>query len=106
MANEKRLIHANSLLEKIHDTAEGLADCDQQNAAWALRKYAIRDIMDAETVDAVEVVRCRECKHWVKFESSLIGEVKCCTGQGSVNILKEPDDFCSYGERKDGEENG
>ena len=100
---EKRLIDADSLLKKIHDTAEGLADCDQQNAAWALRKYAVRDIMDAETVDAVPAVRCRDCKDYVKFESSLIGEVMCCTGQGSVNIQKQPDDFCSCGKRKDGD---
>ena len=56
---EKRLIDADTLLETIHDTADGLADCDQQNAAWALRKYAARDIMDAPTVDAVEVVHGR-----------------------------------------------
>ena len=59
---EKRLIDADSLLKKIHDTAEGLADCDQQNAAWALRKYAVRDIMDAETVDAVPVEKYNELR--------------------------------------------
>ena len=106
MANEKRLIRADSLLEKIYDTAEGLADCDQQNAAWALRKYAVRDIMDAETVDTVEVIRCRDCKFWIKFESSLIGEVMRCTGQGAVNIMKQPDDFCSCGKRKEDDANG
>ena len=60
----------------------------------------------AHTVDAVEVVRCRYCKYYVKFESSLIGEVMCCTGQGSVNIQKQPDDFCSCGKRKDSDGNG
>ena len=56
--------------------------------------------------NTVEVVRCRDCKNYVKFESSLIGEVMCCTGQGSVNIQKQPDDFCSCGERKEGDGNG
>ena len=100
-----RLIDSDSLLRKIHDTAEGLADCDQQNAAWALRKYAVRDIMDAETVDAVEVVRCRDCKHWDS-------ETWFCDNHSTVghhglewNMFSE-DDFCSYGERKDGDENG
>ena len=60
-------------------------------------------LLHAPTVDAVEVVRCRDCKHWLKFDSSLIGAVMCCTGQGSVNIQKQPDDFCSCGERKDGD---
>lgn len=57
MANEKRMIDAATLIKTIRDTADGLADCDQQNASWALRKYAVRDIIDAPTVDAVEVVR-------------------------------------------------
>ena len=92
-----RLIDSDSLLRKIHDTAEGLADCDQQNAAWALRKYAVRDIMDAPSVDAVEVVRCRECKH-LMF-SDLYGECK----RGNLGIVN-PDDFCSYGERKNGDD--
>lgn len=95
-----RLIDSDSLLGKINDTAEGLADYDQQNAAWALRKYAVRDIMDAETVDAVEVVRCRECKH--RYNG------KDCTHPlllsysfGAIRNVKD-NDFCSYGERKDG----
>jgi len=48
----------------------------------------------------VEVVRCKYCTHWKKCESSLIGEVMCCTGQGSMYIQKGADDFCSSGERK------
>lgn len=99
-----RLIDYDSLLGKIHDTAEGLADCDQQNAAWALRKYAVRDIMDAETVDAVEVIRCRDCKFGTHF-GDLEGEWINCR-----NLYGKPlmpfDGFCSYGERKEGAGNG
>lgn len=87
---EKRLIDADTLLETIHDTADGLADCDQQNAAWALRKYAVRDIMDAPTVDAVEVVRCRECKSYDE-------EFGYCESMG---FTCRQNDFCSYGERR------
>ena len=97
---EKRMIDADTLLETIHDTADGLADCDQQNAAWALRKYAVRDIMGAPTVDAVKVVRCRDCRYWEKFQSSILGEVMCCIAQGEMNVQKDPYDFCSYGERR------
>ena len=46
--SEKRMIDANALREK----------CDS-----TLRFVWMRDIDDAPTVDAVEVVRCRECKH-------------------------------------------
>lgn len=71
------------------------------------RAYGWNDLLKileaAPTVPAVEVVRCRDCKNWHKFESSLTGEVMCCTAQGCMNVQKEPDDFCSYGERKDGD---
>ena len=63
----------------------------------------IIEIDKLPTVDAVPVVRCRDCKNWHKLESSLIGEIMCCTAQGCMNVQKEPDDFCSYGERKDGD---
>ena len=56
-----------------------------------------------ESLGFAGVVLCRQCKHWKKCESSLIGEVMCCTGQGSVHIQKGADDFCSYGERREGE---
>lgn len=56
MANEKRLIDANALIseyDRVHVGEPGKA-----------RKL----IADAPTVDAVPVVRCRECKHhyWVQ----------------------------------------
>ena len=65
-----------------------------------------RMIDNAPTVDAVHAAGacyCGECKHWKKCESSLIGEVMCCTGQGSAYIQKGADDFCSRGERREGE---
>ena len=102
-----RLIDSDSLLRKIHDTAEGLADCDQQNAAWALRKYAVRDIMDAPSVDAVEVVRCRDCKWYMPGD--LFTDIMFCHRLKKYNGKPAKyyycaDDFCSYGERKDGDE--
>lgn len=57
-------------------------------------------IEDATTVDAVPVVRCRECKHY---------EMGVCLkiySDGAVSQYawqaRNEDDFCSYGERKDG----
>ena len=56
-------------------------------------------LLHAPTVDAVEVVRCRECKHFMF--SDCYGE---CS-KGRMGIVS-PDDFCSYGERKEGADNG
>ena len=48
------------------------------------------------TADMVEAVRCKDCKH-LMF-SDMYGE---CS-QAHMGIVR-PDDFCSYGERKDRE---
>lgn len=49
-------------------------------------------IDDQPTIDAVPVVRCRECKYHNKPP---------CPMSLSFNWT-EDDDFCSYGERKEG----
>ena len=85
MVNEKRLIDANALIE-------------EANAEGAYGYVDVFQIANAPTVDTVEVVRCRECKHWHKetlfCDYTLYGEA-----QERVNWYA--DDFCSYGERKD-----
>ena len=48
--------------------------------------------------DVVEVVRCGECK-W-RDEQVGMGEHKWCKKIGGTYT---PNDYCSYGERKDGE---
>ena len=46
------------------------------------------------TVDAVEVVRCKDCKRYCK---SAIGSDDCLL----LCVDVKPDDYCSHGERKD-----
>ena len=53
------------------------------------------------TIDAVSVVRCRECKHCDPEN------YHCDHPMGTAAPLRrKPDDFCSYGERKEGADNG
>ena len=49
------------------------------------------------TIDAVEVVRCKECKHWDKEPDEREG---CCFGIADGGMLTDPDEFCSRGERR------
>lgn len=56
----------------------------------------------AETVDAVPVVRCRECKHYKEHRTKKYGNLICrCTRMGKYDMdyPVKPDDFCSYGEK-------
>ena len=57
-------------------------------------------IVNAPTVDAVEVVRCKKCRFSKYFEES--GTRKCRTQNGMYRTV-EDSDFCSYGEREDNE---
>lgn len=57
-------------------------------------------LQDATTVDAEIVVRCKECKHYdmgVCLKIYTDGNVHPEAWQP-----RRPEDFCSYGERKDG----
>lgn len=56
------------------------------------------------TADVVEVVRCKDCEYYERCESCLVGVVYVCTKQGCMRVQKEPDDFCSYGHKKEGVE--
>ena len=73
MANEKRLIDANALIKEANsDRAYGYVDAKQ--------------IADAPTIDAVEVVRCKDCKYF---------KTRLCENEDNYD-----DWFCADGERK------
>jgi hypothetical protein len=89
MANEKRLIDADVIYNAVEN---------RYRVSSGIEHRCERDLLDlicsAPTVDAVEVVRCKDCKHL---------EITGCYGEcnkGYMGIVK-PWDFCSYGERKD-----
>ena len=76
--------------------------------SWAVSlnhpEYLIKDdalhIIDSfPATDVVEVVRCRECKWW--HEDDDIGH---CDNPDGLDNYAKPDDFCSYGERKEGDD--
>lgn len=58
------------------------------------------------TADVVEVVRCKDCIYW-KDKNSKGTQGICLCGEKDMNYGGEfypfANDFCSYGERKDGE---
>lgn len=60
-------------------------------------------IREALAIDAVSIVRCRDCKYWHK-ETLFCDYMPYVEAQDRVNWYA--DDFCSYGERKDGDGNG
>lgn len=74
-----------------------LIDADKLREEWLYgganeRIYDTNDFLNSideqPSVDAVAVVRCKDCKNWEHGD---------CYRQE----LTKPDDFCSYGERKE-----
>ena len=54
------------------------------------------------TADVVEVVRCKDCKWYQNLE--IVGKVQTrCFNLAGLYRVCNPNDFCNYGERKDGE---
>ena len=54
-------------------------------------------------VDAVPVIRCGKCNFWDRDHISCEGLAKCLTGESGIRY-RNRSDFCSRGERKDGDD--
>lgn len=59
--------------------------------------FTVPDIENAPTVDAVVVTRCKDCKYMAGASPNDKGFLICPAS--GMEIV--PDDFCSYGERRD-----
>ena len=88
-----RLIDADKALEKVHN--QGIA----HPSAYHLTNYATLILQEAPTVDAVQVVRCKNCKY--HKDTSVANYKHCCMTDKSVYYNA----FCYYGESITEDEN-
>ena len=91
MANEKRLIDANRALEIVYE--QGIA----HPYAYSLTNYATLILREAPTVDAVEVVRCKDCIRRYDTDECPM----CFLSGGQYYEFTRDDGFCDRGERED-----
>ena len=79
-------------------TMNGIVDLLELEWGYeGIREDVQRIFENAENVDAVTVVRCRDCKHCDPENHH------CDHYMGTAApIRRKPDDFCSYGEREEG----
>ena len=88
LSNEKRLIDANELLKNGLRAGYGF---DNDGVLLIPMGDVIRSIKKAPTIDAVEVVRCKDCKN--RYEDSW------------CEYVDDDDNFyCARGEREEGDE--
>ena len=103
MANEKRLIDARAYYKVLREEMDYLLELDKTKGYNTLKErmgleVAIADLGDMPTVDAVEVVRCKYCKYCDQEN------LHCDHPMGTaIPVSRKPDDFCSYGERRENE---
>ena len=73
-------------------------------------RISANDVRQAPAVDAVEVVRCKDCKYWGDedgiSEKDGIRFARCnihnhCMHGEYIGWCPKEDDFCSYGERRE-----
>ena len=104
MANEKRLFDANALqLEPDPWGGMNGVICVGRSGGKTMATVQAalkRMIDDAPTVDAVEVVRCKECKHWT-YDG--YHKHHYCSHKMGLRYICPEKNFCSYGERREGE---
>jgi hypothetical protein len=81
-----RLIDADRLSENIYDNISAPYE-DSREA----KEECLCAIEEAPTIDAVPVVRCKDCK----YRDGTPGQPNILCAQ------MHEDDFCSYGERKE-----
>lgn len=86
-----RLIDADALFAEF-ENADWYNNADRDEIAERL-------VLQAPTIDAVEVVRCKECKNSI---ASVDNSLCCRCWYDRLGFWEEvkADDFCSYGERE------
>lgn len=104
MATEKRLIELIECLEH----CAGNTDCESCSR-WLFHcdEHCVDDLLATaakelkKLVAAVEVVRCKDCKHWA-YTAHSIGDCKHprFAMPGCVDPSMEANEFCCLGERE------
>lgn len=98
-----RLIDADKLMEELDNivyTRRATADRHMLQIISVIR--------DAPTVDAVEVIRCKNCKKWER-NTLIFTDCGTCSEntfgdyEGYLDVETNEDYFCSLGERKEDE---
>ena len=92
------LISRSALLEPLKNIEKAF-ETEGNDGLAKIMQIHIQFIEGIPTVDAVEVCRCKDCKHYE------LGVCLKIYSDGAVSQYawqeRRPEDFCSYGERRE-----
>lgn len=105
-----RLISADKLKAKQQEDADLFIGDDTLSGKSRRDEAlnAVANIVNAPTVDAVPVVRCKDCKWYKESKHSELNSLRFCYRLRNdsgipVGYNWDDNDFCSYGERREDE---
>ena len=94
-----RLIDADALKTK----AETIQTIDCWHMRTEEQAVLVEHIDNAPTIDAVPVVRCKDCRHWSEMQNSAGACLRHSVIDGSWWTGTDSTDYCSFAERRDDE---
>jgi hypothetical protein len=90
MANRERLVSVPAARAYI-----------EANVGDPILKGCMNNVLDGlSAVDAVGVVRCKDCKRCFKHTTKRNKQNMWLCMRNEMEVCVRPDDFCSYGERR------
>ena len=103
---DKRLCDKDELIAAFNTSEYGNPERAEE---WTFpNKLAVQIVEDMPEVDAVEVVRCKDCKYASEFDGceDHVEQVRYCTLHKDCDMLPKvwPYDFCSYGDTGEDDE--
>ena len=90
-----RPIDADALLEKLNDINVTLVSAlieEQRTVAFYVHCKVVEEIEKMPTIDAVDVVRCKDCRYWHDY------------GCGLNSYLVPEDGYCNEGVKRDADD--
>ena len=107
--NERRetmsdLIYKQSVVNVIDGWIQCCTENDENagiKSVLSLLKERIEHIESLPSADAVEVVRCKDCKWYVQKQKNLPYNVTKRYCNRTCTLATKEDDYCSYGERRE-----
>ena len=95
MANEKRLIYVDEVIRAMQTVMS--EEPNQNSLGCRVFAEIIKGLELTPTVDAVEVVRCKDCK---KYRTDACAMSYMDRDEDMAHCWAKATDFCSRGERR------
>ena len=101
---EMRPIDANALEQAMYEEAfEKETDMQRWDSGCWIRYKLFENVLSEQpTIDAVQVIRCKDCKRSMAYyhgEHSKLGTITYCCKRLLCDV--KADDYCSMAERKE-----